>query len=45
MMPVDAAQEQAEKIALAAPEVQAALNGKPVKKVIFVPKRLLNIVI
>ena len=38
MMPVDAAQEQAEKIALAAPEVQAALNGKPVKKVIFVPK-------
>lgn len=45
MMPVDAAQEQAEKIALAAPEVQAALNGRPVKKVIFVPKRLLNIVI
>ena len=45
MMPVDVKQEEAEKIALASPEVQAALGGKPVRKMIFVPGRLLNIVI
>lgn len=45
MMPVDADQEAASKLALAAPEVQAALGGKPVCKVIYVPKRLVNIVI
>jgi len=45
MMPVDADQEAASKLALAAPEVQAALGGKPVRKVIYVPKRLVNIVI
>ncbi len=45
MMPVDADQETAAKLALAAPEVQAALGGKPVRKVIYVPKRLVNIVI
>ncbi|MBS1369649.1 MAG: leucine--tRNA ligase [Lentisphaeria bacterium] len=45
MMPVDATQEQAEKIAFAAPEVQEALGGRTVRKVIFVPKRLLNIVV
>ena len=45
MMPVDADQEAAAKLALAAPEVQAALGGKPVRKVIYVPKRLVNIVI
>ena len=45
MMPVEADQETAAKLALAAPEVQAALGGKPVRKVIYVPKRLVNIVI
>ncbi|MDR0931525.1 MAG: leucine--tRNA ligase [Victivallales bacterium] len=45
MMPVNVSQEEAEKIAFASAEVQAAINGKTVKKVIFVPKRLLNIVI
>ncbi|WP_288560162.1 leucine--tRNA ligase [uncultured Victivallis sp.] len=45
MMPVDADREAASKLALAAPEVQAALGGKPVRKVIYVPKRLVNIVI
>ncbi len=45
MMPVDVKQEEAEKIALASAEVQAALGGKPVRKMIFVPGRLLNIVI
>ena len=45
MMPVDADQEAASKLALAAPEVQAVLGGKPVRKVIYVPKRLVNIVI
>ncbi len=45
MMPVDAVQEAASKLELAAPEVQAALGGKPVRKVIYVPKRLVNIVI
>ncbi len=45
MMPVDVKQEEAEKIALASPEIQAALGGKPIRKIIFVPGRLLNIVI
>ena len=45
MMPVDATQEVAEKIAFASPEVQSAINGRTVRKVIFVPKRLLNIVV
>ena len=45
MMPADVEQEEAEKLALASPDVQAALEGKPVRKMIFVPGRLLNIVI
>ncbi len=44
MMPVDATQEQAEAIAMRNEEVKAALAGKTVVKVIYVPKRLLNIV-
>ncbi len=45
MMPADATQEMATQIVLASPEVQVAINGKPVRKVIYVPKRLVNIVI
>ncbi len=44
MMPVGADRETMEKLALADATVQAALGGKPVKKVISVPGRLVNIV-
>ncbi|MCQ2377845.1 MAG: leucine--tRNA ligase [Victivallaceae bacterium] len=44
MMPVGCDRDEAEKRALAAPEVQAALAGKTVVKVIFVPGRLVNVV-
>ena len=43
-MAVDASREEMEKQALADPAVIAALGGKPVKKVICVPGRLVNIV-
>ena len=44
MMPVGIAQDEAEKLALANEDVQKAIAGKTVRKVIFVPGRLLNIV-
>ena len=44
MMPVGIAQDEAEKLALANGDVQKAIAGKTVRKVIFVPGRLLNIV-
>lgn len=36
--------EQLEALALASDKVQRALDGKPVKKVIVVPDRLVNLV-
>ena len=36
--------EEAEQLALAAPKVQSHLEGRQVRKVIVVPKRLVNIV-
>ena len=44
MMPVGVAQADAEKIALADENVQKAIAGKTIRKIIFVPGRLLNIV-
>ena len=44
MLPVGCSAEEAEKIALANADVTAALAGKSVKKVIYVPGRLVNIV-
>ena len=36
--------EEAEQLALAAPKVQSYLEGRQIRKVIFVPERLVNIV-
>ncbi|MDD3886212.1 MAG: class I tRNA ligase family protein, partial [Victivallaceae bacterium] len=44
MMPVNCAEDKAREIAFADPAVQSAISGKTVRKVIFVPGRLLNIV-
>jgi leucyl-tRNA synthetase len=41
----DATEAEIEKIALASEKVQAALAGKPVKKVIVIKSRLVNIVV
>jgi leucyl-tRNA synthetase len=43
-VPVDANQESVERMALADPKIQGHLEGKTVRKVIYVPGRLLNIV-
>ena len=40
----DAAQEAAEEAALALPTVTAALGGRPIRKIVFVPNRILNVV-
>ncbi len=40
----DAAQEAAEEAALALPTVTAALDGRPIRKIVFVPNRILNVV-
>ena len=40
----DAAQEAAEAAALALPTVTAALAGRPIRKIVFVPNRILNVV-
>ena len=45
MMPVGCDEATAREIALGSAEVQAALGGKAVRKVIYVPGRLVNIVI
>ena len=42
--PRDVNQEAARVAALALPEVQRALEGKPVRKVVVVPNRVINVV-
>ncbi len=44
-LPVDAPKDVAEREALADPNVQRALDGKPVRKVIVVPNRIVNVVV
>lgn len=44
-VPADANQEVVQKIALADEHIQRAINNQPVKKIIVVPGRLVNIVI
>jgi leucyl-tRNA synthetase len=44
-LPRDAAEAQAKEIALAAPNVVAAMSGKPPRKVIVVPNRIVNVVV
>jgi len=41
----DATEADARKTALAEPGVRAALEGKTVVKVVYVPQRILNIVV
>ena len=38
-------QEEVEKIVLANAEVQKYIDGKPIKKIIFVPKKIVNVVV
>lgn len=45
LLPSDISQEECEKKALASQNVQKFLNGKKPEKIIFVPGRLLNIVV
>lgn len=44
-LPRDAAQDEAETRALALPTVVAAMAGKPARKVIVVPNRVINVVV
>ncbi|WP_431856791.1 leucine--tRNA ligase [Azospirillum sp.] len=44
-LPRDIAKDEAEKRALADANVQKALEGKPVRKVIVVPNRVINVVV
>jgi leucyl-tRNA synthetase len=45
LLPVDASQDAAFAAAQATPEVSAHLDGKTVKRVVFVPGKILNIVV
>ncbi len=45
LFPVDATEEEAVKIALASPKVASFVEGKAIRKVIFVKGRILNIVV
>jgi leucyl-tRNA synthetase len=44
-LPVDKSNEEKEKSDLSAPEAQKWLQGKPPKKIIIVPKKIVNIVV
>ena len=44
-LPVDCPQDEAEALALAEPAVQRALGGKPPRRVIVVPNRIVNLVV
>jgi leucyl-tRNA synthetase len=44
-VPADATRDLIESLALADPKVQAFLDGKKVQRVIYVPRRLINIVV
>jgi len=44
-VPADVTQEHIETDALADPKVQGFLDGKKVQRVVYVPRRLVNIVV
>jgi len=44
-VPIAATKEEIEKLALASPRVQEFMEGKPAKKVIVVPGKLVNVVV
>ncbi len=43
-LPRDTGQAEAERAALASPQVAAALEGKTINRIIFVPNRIINVV-
>jgi leucyl-tRNA synthetase len=43
-LPKDAAEDHARKIALADPHIEKALEGKTLRKFIYVPNRIVNVV-
>jgi leucyl-tRNA synthetase len=43
VVPADISQQELEKLALASEKVQSFIEGKTIKKVIVVPKKLVNI--
>jgi leucyl-tRNA synthetase len=45
VVPADISREEMERLALASPRVQAYLQGKPPRKVIVVPGKLVNVVV
>jgi len=45
VVPADISREAMEQLALQSPRVQAHLGGKPPRKVIVVPGKLVNIVV
>jgi leucyl-tRNA synthetase len=45
VVPADISREAMEQLALQSPRVQAYLQGKPPRKVIVVPGKLVNIVV
>ncbi|MDF1698520.1 MAG: leucine--tRNA ligase [Saprospiraceae bacterium] len=45
MIPTDATKDEAEAIALGLETIQKWIEGKEIRKVIFVPKRMINIVV
>ena len=44
-VPADIAEEEAERLALASPKVQAFIDGKKVDRTVYVPGRLVNVVV
>jgi len=44
-VPREAAREAIEKMALSHPSVRKYVNGQPIKKVVIVPGRLVNVVV
>ncbi len=45
VVPVDIAEERLKELALADPKIQSFVAGKPVRKVIVVPQKLVNVVL
>ena len=44
-VPADIGEAEAQKLALASPKVQSYIEGKPVAKTVYVPGRLVNVVV
>jgi len=44
-LPADAGEAQAVAVALADPHIQAHVTGRPIRKVVFVPGRMLNLIV